>query len=293
MQANHLRTVLLLGGLTGMFLLIGKLLGGTGGMMIALLFAVAMNMGAWWFSGKIALMMSRAKEVTPEDAPDLHGIVEQLAQRAQMPKPKVYLIESHMPNAFATGRSPQNSAVAVTTGIMDLLNRDELSGVIAHELAHIKHRDTLISSIAATIAGAITMLADMAMWAMIFGGFGGDDEEDKGVAGLVGGVLMIFLAPLAALLVQMAISRSREFAADEGGAAILGSPMPLAHALEKLETWKRAGGQPMQVSPATAHMYIVNPLAGGHILELFSTHPRTEERIARLRWLVGQEKVYA
>jgi len=293
MQANNIKTVLMLGGLTGMFLLIGSMLGGSSGMFIAFVFAVLMNMGAWWFSDKIALALSGAKQVTVEEAPDLHHIVERLAAQAQMPMPRVYLIDSPMPNAFATGRDPQHGAVAVTTGIMNLLNRDELAGVIAHELAHIKHRDTLISSIAATIAGAITMLADMAMWALMFGGFGGDDEEDNGIAGAVGGVLMIFLAPLAAILVQMAISRSREFAADEGGAQILGNPLPLATALEKLEMWKRSGGMPMQVSPATAHMYIMNPLAGGSILELFSTHPRTEERIARLRWMVGQEKVYA
>ncbi|MFN8375758.1 MAG: zinc metalloprotease HtpX [Anaerolineae bacterium] len=293
MQANNIKTVLLLGGLTGMFLLIGSMLGGSGGMFIALVFAVLMNMGAWWFSDKIALALSGAKPVTVEEAPELHRIVAHLAMQAQMPMPRVYLIDSPMPNAFATGRDPQHGAVAVTTGIMNLLNRDELAGVIAHELAHIKHRDTLISSIAATIAGAITMLADMAMWALMFGGFGGDDEEDNGIAGAVGGVLMVFLAPLAAILVQMAISRSREFAADEGGAQILGNPLPLATALEKLEMWKRSGAMPTQVSPASAHMYIMNPLAGGSILELFSTHPRTEERIARLRWMVGQEKVYA
>lgn len=282
---NTVKTTLLLGGLTGLFLVIGSAIGGTGGMIIAFLFAIALNMGAWWFSGTLALRMSGAQEVSPEEAPELHRMVETLSQRANMPKPGVYIIENDMPNAFATGRDPKNGAVAVTTGIMGILNRDELAGVIAHELAHIKHRDTLISSIAATIGGAITILADMAFWGMLFGGFSGDDEGE-GMGGLVGGVLMIFLAPIAAMIIQMAISRSREFSADAGGARILGEAEPLASALEKLENWTHSRMAEMHhdPNPATSHLYIVNPLRGG-MAGLFRTHPATEDRVARLREL--------
>jgi len=273
--------------MTGLFLVIGAALGGQVGMFIALIFAVAMNMGAWWFSDSLALRMSGAREVSTAEAPELHRMVEQLSLRANMPKPRVYIIDSETPNAFATGRSPEKGAVAVTSGIARLLTRDELAGVVAHELAHIKHRDTLISSIAATIAGAITMLADMAMWGMMFAGLSGqnDEEEGGGFAGMVGGVLMMILAPIAAMIIQMAISRSREYAADAGGARILGDPLPLASALEKLE-WA-AGRVPMHTSPATSHLYIVNPLAGG-IGNLFRTHPQTAERIARLRAMTSQ-----
>ncbi len=284
---NTFKTTILLAGMTGLFLVIGAALGGQVGMFIALVFAVAMNMGAWWFSDSLALRMSGAREVSPAEAPELHNMVEQLSLRANMPKPRVYIIDSETPNAFATGRSPEKGAVAVTSGIARLLTRDELAGVVAHELAHIKHRDTLISSIAATIAGAITMLADMAMWGMMFAGLSGqsDEEEGGGFAGMVGGVLMMILAPIAAMIIQMAISRSREYAADAGGARILGDPLPLASALEKLE-WA-AGRVPMQTSPATSHLYIVNPLAGG-IGNLFRTHPQTAERIARLRAMTTQ-----
>lgn len=286
-----IKTTLLLGALTGVFVVIGSAIGGTDGMMIAFIIAVFLNMGAWWFSGKIALAMSGAKEVSLEDAPELHRIVERLSVRADIPKPRLYVIDSDLPNAFATGRTPQHGAVAVTTGIMRLLTIDELAGVIAHELAHIKHRDTLISSVAATIGGAVTMLADMAMWALIFGGLGGQDEEDNGVAGIVGGVLMIILAPLAALLIQLAISRSREFSADAGGARILGDPLPLANALEKLEMQSlQAIPIPVRVNPSTAHLYIVNPLHGG-MANLFRTHPKTEERIERLRTMNQTELV--
>lgn len=283
---NLFKTTLLLGALMGLFLLIGNLIGGAGGMLIAFVLAVLLNMGAWWFSGSIALRMSGAKEASPQDAPDLHRMVERLAERAGMPKPKVYVIDSPMPNAFATGRDPQNGAVAVTTGIMQALSARELEGVMAHELAHIKNRDTLVSSVAATIAGAVTMLADMAMWALIFGGFGGQDDEDNGIAGLVGGVLMVILAPIAALLVQMAISRTREFGADRVGAQLVGDGEPLARALEKLEAWKHNPTGHAHVNPATSHQYIVNPLAGG-LAGLFSTHPDTQERIRRLRALDG------
>jgi heat shock protein HtpX len=283
--SNIFKTTLLLGALTGLFLLVGNLLGGTGGMVIAFIFAVVLNMGAWWFSGSIALRMSGAQEVDPQQAPELHRMVERLAANGNMPKPRVYVIDSPMPNAFATGRDPQNGAVAVTTGIMQILSPRELEGVLAHELAHIKNRDTLISSIAATIAGAVTMLADMATWALIFGGFGGSDEEEGGgAAGMVGGLFMLILAPIAALLIQLAISRSREYGADAGGAALMGDGEPLARALEKLELWRQNGAGLVQVNPATAHQYIVNPLAGG-IGGLFSTHPDSQERIRRLRAL--------
>ncbi|MEZ4667232.1 MAG: zinc metalloprotease HtpX [Anaerolineae bacterium] len=288
MVGSTIKTTLLLGGLTGLLVLIGSALGGTGGMVIAFVFAILMNMGAWWFSDSIALKISGAVEVSAAAHPDLHRMIENLAQRAQLPKPRVYFIDSPMPNAFATGRSPEKGAVAVTTGIMNLLTRDELSGVIAHEMAHIKHRDTLISSVAATIGGAITMLADMAMWGTIFGGFGGNDEEEGG--GLAGGLVMIFIAPIAALLIQLAISRSREFSADEGGARILGTSRPLADALEKLEGWSRSPHAPMQataVNPATAHLYIVNPMMGGGLAGLFRTHPPTQERVQRLRAMNG------
>jgi heat shock protein HtpX len=268
------RTVLWLGALTGLLMFIGSALGGRGGMMLAFGFAVIMNLGAWWFSDRFALMVSGARPAAQEDVPALYNIVEGLARRAQIPVPRIYIIDSPMPNAFATGRSPQKGAVAVTTGLMELLSHQELAGVIAHELAHIKRRDTLISSVAATIGGAITMLADMALWGMLFGG--GDDEENG-----AGGLLMIFLAPLAALLIQLAISRSREFSADAGGARIMGDPLPLADALEKLEEHKLAYA-PVPVNPSTMHLYIVPPMSGG-LAALFRTHPATTERVARLR----------
>lgn len=276
---NTTKTTLLLALLTAGFVLVGGALGGTNGMLIALFFAVAINMAAWWFSDKMALKMSRARAVALTEAPELHRMVEVLAQRASIPKPGVYVIDSPTPNAFATGRSPAKGAVAVTTGIMQALSRDELAGVIAHELAHIKNRDTLISSIAATIAGAISMIADMALWSMILGG--GDEEEGGGAGGLV----MLMLAPIAALIIQMAISRSREFAADAEGARILGDPQPLADALRKIEMSVKQ--RPMEVSPATSHLYIINPVFGG-LAGLFSTHPATEKRIAKLQALRGQ-----
>jgi heat shock protein HtpX len=289
---NTFKTTILLAGLTGLFVVIGGALGGQIGMLIALGFALMMNMGAWWFSDSLALRMSGAREVSPDEAPELHSMVEALSMRAEIPKPRVYIIESETPNAFATGRSPAKGAVAVTTGIARLLTRDELAGVVAHELAHIKHRDTLISSVAATIAGAVTMLADMAMWSMLFSSFtgGGDEEDGGGIGEMVGGVLMMILAPIAAVIIQMAISRSREYVADAGGARILGDPLPLASALEKLE-WA-SGRVPMQASPATSHLYIVNPLVGG-LGSLFRTHPQTEERIARLRAMAAQTPMTA
>lgn len=278
---NMTKTTLLLAMLTAFFVVVGGLLGGTNGMIIALVFATAINIAAWWFSDKMALKMSRAHEVTPQEAPELHRLVDVLAKRAGIPKPSVHLIDSPTPNAFATGRSPAKGAVAATTGLMQMLNRDELAGVMAHEIAHIKNRDTLISSIAATLAGAISMIADMAIWSMIFGG--GDEEEGAGA----GGFLMLFLAPIAALIIQMAISRSREFVADAEGARILGDPQPLADALRKLEISVKQ--RPMDVSPATSHLYIVNPVFGG-MAGLFSTHPATEKRIARLQEMRSQFK---
>lgn len=288
---NTFKTTILLAGLTALFIVIGGALGGQLGMIIALVIAVAMNMGAWWFSDKLALRMSGAREVSPAEAPELHEMVEVLSQRAGIPRPRVYIIETETPNAFATGRNPANGAVAVTTGIARLLTRDELAGVIAHELAHIKHRDTLVSSIAATIASAVTMLADIAMWGMMFAGLTGQSDDDEGgIAEMVGGILMIILAPIAAVIIQMAISRSREYLADAGGARILGDPLPLASALEKLE-WA-AGRLPMETSPATAHLYIINPLMGG-LAGLFRTHPDTSERIARLRSMAARSPMMA
>jgi len=286
MQAwNTLKTTILLATLTGLLIVVGSALGGTGGMIIAFVLAVAMNMGAWWFSDKLALSMSGAKPASESEQPELHHMVETLSARADIPKPAVYVIESDAPNAFATGRSPEKGAVAVTTGLLRLLERDEVAGVIAHELAHIRHRDTLISSIVATIAGVITMLANMAQWALLFGGLGGSsDDEDNG--GVFGSLIMIVLAPIAALLIQLAISRSREYAADAGGAQILGDPHPLANALEKLEIVARR--VPMEVNPATSHLYIVNPLHGG-LAGLFRTHPSTQERVARLRAMTAFE----
>jgi heat shock protein HtpX len=281
--SNLFRTGLLLAALTGLLVGVGGLLGGTGGALFAFVIAAAMNLGAWWFSDQIALRMSGAQPVSAAEAPELHQMVEALAGRAGIPKPGVYLIPSPQPNAFATGRSPEKGAVAVTAGLMQMMNRDELAGVIAHELAHIKNRDTLITSIAATIAGAITTLASMAQWALIFGGMGRSSDEEGGNA--FGGILMIFLAPIAATLLQLAVSRSREYVADADGARIAGDSLPLASALEKLHY--AAARIPVNVNPASAPLYIVNPLHGG-LAGLFSTHPSAEERIARLRAMRSQ-----
>jgi heat shock protein HtpX len=272
---NVIKTTLLLTALTLILVVAGQALGGRTGMTIALGVAVVMNFGAYWFSDKLVLRMSRARQVTEAEAPELHSIVRELSQRARLPMPKVYVINDPSPNAFATGRNPEHAAVAATTGIMGLLTREELSGVMAHELAHVTHRDILIGTIAATMAGAISMLAYMAQWAMIFGG-----NRDRGPIGLVSSIAMMILAPMAAMLVQMAISRSREFGADEGGARICGNPRWLADALRKLE--RGAAARPMNVNPATAHMYIVNPLRGGGMMSLFSTHPPMAERVRRL-----------
>lgn len=284
---NTLKTTFLLTAMTVLFLIVGQAVGGRSGMTIALVMAGVMNLAAYWFSDKIALAMSGAQPVSEAEAPELHAIVQRLASLAGLPKPKVYIIPEETPNAFATGRNPEHAAVAVTAGIMRLLSREELEGVIAHELGHIKNRDILISSIAAMIAGAISYLANMAQWAMMFGGLGRSSDEDDGggVGGMIGAVVMMIVAPIAAMLIQMAISRSREFLADETGARICGRPMALAGALQRLESWNRQ--LPMDVNPATAQMYIVNPLSGGAIANLFSTHPPIAERVQRLKELAG------
>ena len=279
---NMLKTTVLLAVLTGLLVLIGDYFGGPGGMIIAFLFAVILNFGSYWYSDKIVLKMYGAREVTPAEFPNLHRIVDGLAMKAQLPKPKVYIVESGMPNAFATGRDPKHAAVAVTTGILNLLSNEEIEGVLAHELAHVMNRDTLISAVTATIAGVITMLATMAQWAAIFGGFGSRDDDNGGIIGLIA---MIILAPLAATLIQLAISRSREYAADEEGALICRKPWALADALEKLEYGNshfKPSISDVQPKESSAHMFIVNPLKGGMIQSLFSTHPVTNDRVKRL-----------
>ncbi|MEW6062588.1 MAG: zinc metalloprotease HtpX [Bacteroidota bacterium] len=278
---NTMKTFLLMGVLTVMLVMIGGVIGGESGMLFALFFAGVMNFVSYWWSDKIVLRMYGAQELTPADNPALFQITQELTTNAGLPMPKLYLISGEQPNAFATGRDPQHSAVAVTDGILRLLSRDELRGVIAHELAHIKNRDILVGSVAATIAGAISYLANMAQWAMIFGGRHSDDEEG---ANPVAAIVMMIVAPIAAMLVQMAISRSREFLADETGAKMSGNPLSLASALRRLH--ERAEQIPMHATPATAHMFIVNPLHGGSFVNLFSTHPPVEERIARLEAMV-------
>ncbi len=279
-----LRTTLLLGALTGLILLFGQYMGGQGGLVIAFIFAVVMNFGSYWFSDKIVLRMYGAQEASEAQAPQLHRIVHNLTVRAGLPMPKLYVIPSEGANAFATGRDPSHAAVAVTQGILRLMDERELTGVLAHELAHVKNRDILISSVAATLAGVIMMLANMAQWAAIFGMGRSDDDEDGG--GMLGMLLMAFLAPLAAMIIQMAISRTREFAADRTGAALSGDPLGLAAALSKLGL--AAERIPMNASPQTSHFFIVNPLSGQSVARFFSTHPPLEERIARLRAMSGR-----
>jgi len=277
-MSNIFKTALLLGALTILLVLIGGAIGGQQGMVVAFVLALGMNFFSYWFSDRMVLAMYGAKPIEESQAPALYRIVRTLATRDSIPMPRVYLIPSESPNAFATGRNPQHAAVAVTEGIMRILSEEELEGVLAHELSHVKNRDILIATIAATLAGAITYLAQMAQWAMIFGGRR-DDEEEGG--GIVGGILMMILAPIAAMLIQMAVSRAREFQADASGARLAGKPWGLAKALEKLETASKT--TPMDASPSTAHLFIVNPLSGQSLLRLFSTHPPIEERIARLR----------
>lgn len=278
---NLIKTGLLLGALTGLLMLIGGFFGGQQGMLIAFIFAMVMNFGSYWFSDKLILRMYHAQEVSENQFPDLYATVRDLAMRSRLPMPKVYIVPGETPNAFATGRNEHHSVVAVTEGIMRILNRDELEGVLAHELSHIKNRDMLIGSIAATLAGAIVMIANMAQWAAIFGGVSRDSDEDEGGGGIIGLLLTAILAPVAATIIQMAISRSREYLADADGARISKKPYGLADALEKLSRASQA--IPMDANPSTAHLFIVNPLSGRSLMNLFSTHPPMEERIARLR----------
>ena len=285
---NTFRTTILLAVLTALLVWAGDLIGGSQGAVIALVMAGVMNFFSYWFSDKIVIKMYGGQEVTAQDDPELYGLVQDLTQRAALPMPKVYVLPQDTPNAFATGRNPQHAAVAVTDGIRRILNKRELTGVLAHELSHVKNRDILVSTIAATLAGAISYLAYMAQWAAIFGG-GRDRDEEGGGSNIFSLLFMMIVAPLAAMLIQMAVSRSREYGADEGGAKITGDPLALASALRKLHM----GSQniPLQVNNATAnataHMFIVNPLTAGGLASLFSTHPPMEERIARLEAMAG------
>ncbi|MEJ5250831.1 MAG: zinc metalloprotease HtpX [Chthonomonadetes bacterium] len=283
---NTLKVGVLLVALTALFILVGDAIGGRSGAMIAFALALLMNFASYWFSDKIVLGMYGARPLSPADAPELYRLTERLAERAGIPVPRLYVVPGDQPNAFATGRSPANSAVAVTEGLLRLLDRDEVEGVIAHEIAHIRHRDTLTMTVVATIAGAVMLLADMARWAMIFGGARSDDRE--GGNPLVYLFIMI-VAPIAAMLIQLAISRAREYEADATGARLAGNPDGLINALRKLEQASRM--IPMQASPSTAHLFIVNPLrgVGGTLVSLFMTHPPIEERIRRLQQMRGSE----
>jgi heat shock protein HtpX len=279
---NLLKTAVLMAAITALFVAIGSVLGGRQGMAIALVVALGMNFFSYWFSDKLVLKMYRAQEVDATSAPQFYRMVAELAQRAELPMPKVYLIQEDAPNAFATGRNPQNAAVAATTGILRVLSERELRGVMAHELAHVKHRDILISTISATMAGAISMLANFAMF------FGGRDSEGRPV-NPIASIAVMLLAPLAASLIQMAISRAREFEADRGGAEISGDPQALASALQKIQHYARGTHlEAAERHPETAQMMIMNPLSGGGLRGLFSTHPSTEERVARLLAMAGR-----
>ncbi len=276
-MGNKIKTLLLLTGLTVFLIFIGRIIGGRQGMYIAFLLALAMNFFSYWFSDKLGLRMYGAQDVSPAEAPQLHQTVEELAREAGIPKPRVYIIPDDSPNAFATGRNPEHAAVAATEGILRLLTPVELRGVLAHEISHVLNRDILISTIAATLAGAIMILANMARWGAILG-MGRDDDEGPGIVGII---VMSIIAPIAAMLIQLAISRSREYLADETGARLAHNPESLARALEKLSLGVER--RPLDASPATAHMFIVNPLTGQSLMNLFSTHPPIEERVARLR----------
>lgn len=277
---NTVKTFLLMAGMTALLMLIGELVGGQSGMMIALVFAGVMNVGSWWFSDRIVLTMYRARVVSEDEAPELVGIVRELTQRAGMPMPRVAIIPEETPNAFATGRNPENAVVAATAGLLRILDRDELAGVMAHELAHVQNRDTLISTVAATMAGAIAMVARMGLW------FGGGRDEDEGGGNPIVLIGALIIAPIAAMVLQMAVSRSREYGADAVGAKISGQPLALARALNKLE--RIAQGHPVDVNPATSHMFIINPLGSlGGVTKLFRTHPTTEERVERLKALAA------
>lgn len=278
-MSNQMKTVFLLGALTGIIVLFGRALGGTNGMLIALVMAAAMNFFSYWFSDKIVLRMYSASEVTPQQAPELHGMVVDLAREAGVPVPRLFVIPQDTPNAFATGRDPEHAVVAVTQGIVRLLSPTELKGVLAHEMSHVRNRDILIQSVAATLGGAIMVLADMFRFSALYAGGSGEEGQQRG--GGIHLIIMAMLAPFAAMLIQMAISRSREYIADETGARLCHNPDSLANALEKLHLANQQ--MPMQVNPATENMFIVNPLTGGGLMSLFSTHPPIEERIARLR----------
>lgn len=283
------KTAILLAALTALFMAIGAMIGGQGGMVIAFLLALGMNAFAYWNSDKMVLGMYGAQQVDRRSAPGLVAIVERLTARAGLPMPKVFIIDSPQPNAFATGRDPEHASVAATTGLLDRLSPEEVEGVMAHELAHVKHRDTLIMTVTATIAGAIGMLANMFAFSSMFGGQRDEEGEGNGGLGMVGGLLMMFLAPMAAGLVQMAISRTREYAADAEGARICGNPLWLASALGRLEQAAHAIPNPAaERSPATAHLFIVNPLHGGSMDNLFSTHPSMDNRVAALRAMAAE-----
>ncbi len=281
-MTNTLKTTFLLAVLTALFLLVGRAVGGQSGMVVAFGLAIALNAGSYWFSDKIVLRMYNAREISESDAPQLYGIVRRLTVAAGVPMPKVYILPEESPNAFATGRDPQHAAVAATEGILRILSPEELEGVLAHELAHVRNRDILVGTVAATLAGAIMMLANMARFAAVFGGGSRNDREGGGGLELL---VMAILAPLGAMLVQMAVSRSREYLADETGARFCGKPEALARALEKISG--RSRQIPMDASPATAHMFIMSPLAGGGMASLFSTHPPVEKRIERLLSMRG------
>ena len=287
---NRMKTMMLLAALTALLVWGGQAIGGKNGLVLALMMAGIMNIAAYWFSDRIVLRMHNAKPVSENDASELTNVVRELAVRAEIPTPKVYVIAEEAPNAFATGRNPENAAVAVTEGLLQILNKEELKGVIAHELGHVKNRDTLIMTIAATLGGALSSLANMMMWSHMLGG-GRSSDNDEGhhpLAGLVG----IIVAPIAALMIQSAISRTREFLADEAGAHLSGNPLALASALAKIESWSKK--VPLEsAAPATAHMFIINPLVGGGLARLFSTHPATQERIKRLHQLSTGVTVYA
>jgi heat shock protein HtpX len=287
---NQAKTVLLLGLLSALFLGLGYLFGGVTGLIVAFGFALLMNLWTYWFSDKLALAMARAREVAPEQEPRLHRMVEEVAGMAGLPKPKVYIVENDAPNAFATGRNPKHSVVAVTTGIMRILDEDELKAVLAHELGHIKNRDILISAIVATIASAVMFLAFMARWSLIFGGFGRSRNQYANLMGLAAMILIAVVAPIGAMVIRMAISRQREYGADETGARICGRPLALASALRKLQMGAQM--RPMQVSESTAHMYTVSPLASDFMGNLFSTHPPVDERIARLERMAQRMGVW-
>ena len=279
-MSNRMRTTFLLAAMTVFLVFLGNLLGGRQGMIFALILAAGMNFFSYWFSDKMVLRMYRANEVSANEAPELYQIVQTLAQRAGLPMPRIFVIPKDAPNAFATGRDPEHAVVAVTRGLLKIMDRDEIMGVLAHEMGHVKNRDILIGSIAATMAGAIMMMASMARWAAIFGRSGQGGGDSRGMGG-IGILLTSILAPFGAMVIQMAISRSREYLADATGAGFSGNPEGLARALEKLGAYSKQ--QPLDANPSTAHMFIVNPLSGRSLMSLFSTHPPLEERIARLR----------